>query len=260
MTLTASTPPVDGGVGSFSSPGTLCGSGAGTSSSGRTTLDVAIGSAQAFTSSTATGATTPPRQQTTLNVHRDQRGGPTHQPAFNTRDFPQGAYIQQDHAEGMMPEVRLPAPLAHTHNSAGSVDPTQPVYEHWHHGNTLPPIRTLFEHRERSSTPPGHDRWRGPTGHDRWRGQRQYHRGRLDDNTSEHSCDKNCDTYESHIWENRHLVVDLDSGKKIPVHGTSHIGPPLKPLDPPAAELVAQHQQLYLLRQEEAGEYPVFYT
>ena len=150
-----------------------------------------------------------------------------------------------------MPGFRLPAPLAHTHNSAGSVDPTQPIHEHWHHGNTLPPIETHFEQRENSSI---------PTGHDRWRGQRQYHRGRLDDNTSEHSCDKNCDTYESHINENRHLEPDPDGGKPIPVHGTSHIGPPLKPLDPPAAELIAQHQQLYLLRQQEAAEYPVAYT
>ena len=251
MTLTVSTPPVGGRVGSSPSPETLYGSGAGTSSSERTTLDVAIGSAQAFTPSTATGATTAPRQQNTLNVLRDQRGEPTHQPASNTREFRQGAYIRQDHAEGMMPGSRLPAPLAHTYNSAGSVNPTQPAYEHWHHGSTLPPIKTQLELRENSST---------PTGHDRWRRQRQYHRSRLDENTGEHSCDKNCDTYESHFMENRHLEDDPDGGERIPVHGTSHIGPPLKPLDPPATELIAQHQQLYLLRQQEAEEYPVAYT
>ena len=57
--------------------------------------------------------------------------------------------------------------------------------------------------------------------------------------------------------ENRHLEDDPDGGEKIPVHGTSHMGPPLKPLDPPATEIIAQKQQLYMLRKQEAEEYPV---
>lgn len=247
-TLMASTPRAGGRVGGSPSLETLYGSAAEPISSERTTFDVAIRRAQTSTPGPATGATSAPRQQNTLNVLCDQRGGPTHQPASNTQDFRQGAYIQQDHPGDRMPGYRQLAPLAHTHNSASSGDPTQTTYEHWHHGNTLPPIKTQLERRQNSST---------PTGHDRWRGQRQYHRSKILNDTREHFCDKDCDTYESHIMENRHLEDDPDGGEKIPVHGTSHMGPPLKPLDPPATEIIAQKQQLYMLRKQEAEEYPV---
>lgn len=35
------------------------------------------------------------------------------------------------------------------------------------------------------------------------------------------------------------------------------MGPPLKPLDPPTTESIALKQQLYVLRKQEAEEYPV---
>ena len=57
--------------------------------------------------------------------------------------------------------------------------------------------------------------------------------------------------------ENRNLEVDPDGGEPIPMHWTSHMGPPLKPLDPPPTEIIAQKQQLYVLRKQEAEEYPV---
>ena len=199
----------------------------------------------------ATGVTTAPRQQNTVNVLCDHRGEPTHQPASYTRIFRQGAYVQQDYPEGKMPGYRRLAPLAHTHDSASSGDSTQTTYEHSHHPYTLPPIKTQFERRQNSST---------PTGYDRWRWQRQYHRGRIHDNTREHNCDKNCDTYESHIMENRRLEDDPEGDRRRLVHGTSHMGPPLKPLDPPPTESIAQKQQLYVLRRQEAEEYPVVDT
>ena len=243
-TLIASIPPAGEQVGGSPSLEIPYGSAAEPFLSERTTLDVAMRSVQTSTPSTATGVIIAPMQQNTLNVLHDQRGEPSHRPASNTRDFRQGAYMQQDHEEGRLPGFLQLPPLAHIYDSAGRGDLTQTTYEHWHQGNTLPPIMTQFEQRQNSPIPLGHDRWRGQrqylTG--------QYHTGRI------------LDTYESHIMENRHTVPDPDGGRPIPVHGTSHMGPRLKPLDPPATELVAQKQQLYALRQQEAEEYPVAYT
>ena len=248
MTLTAFTPPDGRRVGGSPSLETLYGSAAEPISSERTTLDVAIRSAQNSTPSTAPfpeAHNDAPR----INQSEESRPHPLpQQPASYTRVFQQGAYMQQDHPEGKMSAYRQLAPLAHTHESANSGDPTQTIYEHWHHGNTLPPITTQFERGQNSST---------PTGYDRWRWQRQYHRGRIHDNTREHKCDKNCDTYESHIMENRHFEDDPDGDGRRLVHGTSHMGPPLKPLDPPPTESIAQKQQLNVLRKQEAEEYPV---
>ena len=197
----------------------------------------------------ATGVTTAPRQQNTLSVPHDQRAEPTYQPASSTRVFRQEAYIQQHHPEGKVPAYHQRAPLAHTHDSASSSsNSTQKTREHWHHQNTLPPMKTHFERRLNSSAHAGHDRWR-------W--QRQYHWGKSHNDTRESNCDKNGDTYEPHIMENRCFEDDPDGGGQRLVHGTNHLGPPLKPLDDPLTESIAQKQQLSVLRNQEAEDYPV---
>ncbi len=197
----------------------------------------------------ATSMTTAPRQQNTLNVPCDEKDEPTHQPATYTRDFRQGAYTQQYHPKGKMPGYRQRAPLTHIHDSASSSsDFTQKTREHSHHRNTLPPMKTQFERRPNSSAPAGHDRWR-------W--QRQYQRGKNRDDTRKNNCDEDWDTYEPHIMENRCFEDDPDGDGQRLVHGIYHIGPPLKPLDPPPTESIAQKQQLSVLRKQEAEEYPV---
>ena len=197
----------------------------------------------------ATGVTSAPRQQNILNALCDQRGEKVQQPASYPRDFRQGAYIQQDRTEDKTPGFSQPSPLAHTHDSASSNsrDSIQATGGHWDHPNTLPPITTLFELRQSSSTPIGYDPWR-------W--QRQYHHGRNHDNTREHSPVKYYGTYEPHIMENRRFVYEPD-GEPTQVHGAPHMGPPLKPFDPPTTESIALLQQLYVLRKQEAEEYPV---
>ncbi len=57
--------------------------------------------------------------------------------------------------------------------------------------------------------------------------------------------------------ENRRYEDDPDGDEPRLVHGTSHMGPPLKPFDDPLAESIAQKQQLIVLRKQEAEEYPV---
>ena len=194
----------------------------------------------------ATGVTSAPRQQNTLNALCDQRGETVQQPASYPRDFRQGAYIQQDRTEDKIPGFSQQSPLAHTHDSASSSsrDTIQATGGHWDHPNTLPPIRTRFELRQNSSTPIRYDRWR-------W--QRQYHHGRNHDNTREQNY---YGTYEPHIMENRRFVYEPD-GERTLVHETSPTGPPLKPFDPPTTESIALSQQLYVLRKQEAEEYPV---
>lgn len=197
----------------------------------------------------ATGVTSAPRQQNALDILCDQRGETTHQPASYPNDFRQGAYVQQDRPEDKVPEYPQQSSLAHTHDSdSSSRDSTQATRGHWNHPNTLPPIKTLFERRQNFSTPIGYDRWR-------W--QRQYHHGRNYDNAREHSSVNDYGTYEPHIMENRRFVYEPDGGGRTLVHGTSPMGPPLKPLDPPTTESIALKQQLYVLRKQEAEEYPV---
>ena len=197
----------------------------------------------------ATGVTSAPRQQNTLNALCDHRGETVQQPASYPRDFLQGAYIQQDRPEDKIPGFSQQSPLTHTHDAASSSrDLTQATDGHRDHPNTLSPIKTLFEVRQSFSTPIGYDPWR-------W--QRQYHHGRNHDNTREHSSVNYYGTYEPHIMENRRCVYEPDSGQPILVHGTSPMGPPLKPFDPPITESLALSQQLYVLRKQEAEEYPV---
>ena len=185
----------------------------------------------------ATGVTSAPRQQDTLDVLRDQRSETIHQLASYPGDFRQGAYIQQNHPGDNMPGYPQQSPLAHAHDSTNSIrDSAQATDGHWDHRNTLPPIRTLFEWRQTFST---------PIGYDPWRRQRQYHHH-----------DKSYGTYVPHIMENRRYVYEADGGEPTLVHGTSPTGPPLKPFDPPTTERIALNQQLYVLRKQEE-EYPI---
>ena len=197
----------------------------------------------------ATSVTNAPRQQDTLEVLCDQRGETIHQPASSPKDFRQGAYIQQDRLEDKIPEFPQQRPLAHTLDSdSSSKDSTQATRGHWDHPNTLPPIKTLFEWRQNFSTPIRYDRWR-------W--QRQYHHSRNQDITHEHSSVNDYGTYEPHIMESRRFVYGPDGGGRTLVHGPFSMGPPLKPLDSPTTGSIALKQQLYVLRKQEAEEYPV---
>ena len=214
----------------------------------------------------ATGATSAPRQQNTLEVQLHRRGETTYQPASFPGDFQQGAYVQQDRPEDRLPEYPQQSSLAHTHDSANSSrDSTQATFGHWHNTytlppinflppinllpptNTLPPMRTLSESRQYYST---------PTGYDPWRWQQQYHHARNHDITHEHSCFNRYGTYEPHIMESRRFIYEWN-GEGTLVHETSPMGPPLKPFDPPIIESIALRQQLYVLRKQEADAYPV---